>query len=559
MPNAKKIILLAATFFFFLALPFPVKAEKINEFSTEITINKDAWIDVSEKIVYDFGLNSRHGIYRDIPVVWTNTAGKTYSLDHILLSVVDENGKPYRYVKSYVDDSLQLKIGDPAKTVSGIHTYVINYRVGGAITYFSDHDELNRNITGNKWEVPIEKVDAIISFPEKITDVGYRTACYSGGFGSRESACQSDIKDNKVFFSTTKSLFAGGNLTVVFGFPKNIVATLEAKEKVSFFSTFAGKIVSFLLFIGFIGWFLVYPIYIIIKWWKTGRDPKPSTGEARAWFEAPKVGSRSMTPVEVGALVDESVDLRDISALIVDLARRGYLMIEERKKNDFYFVKKKEYSQDKTLLSFEQKILQEIFDNKKEIRLKDENLSAEIEKVKKMVYEKLVTDKLFPKNPQSIRTFYTVIAFLGLMTGNIFLFIVALIFGRAMPRKTQAGIDAATVGKSLKNFLSSQERQLEFQAKKQMMFEKLLPFAVAFGVERIWAKRFSSLDIKSPDWYNGYDGRAFNSVLFVNSLDSSLSSFRSVATPTQSSTGFSSGFSGGFSGGGSGGGGGGSW
>jgi len=91
------------------------------------------------------------------------------------------------------------------------------------------------------------------------------------------------------------------------------------------------------------------------------------------------------------------------------------------------------------------------------------------------------------------------------------------------------------------------------------MFEKLLPFAVAFGVERIWAKRFESLHIAPPSWYRSYSTTRFNSMMLVNSLNSSFRTVATSATPTRSSTGHSSGFSGGFSGGGGGGGGGGSW
>lgn len=126
--------------------------------------------------------------------------------------------------------------------------------------------------------------------------------------------------------------------------------------------------------------------------------------------------------------------------------------------------------------------------------------------------------------------------------------------------KTKEGAEAKNIAFSLRNFLKSQERQLEFQADKQMMFEKLLPYAIVFGVEKIWAKRFKDLDLVSSSWYQGYGSGRFNSYLFVNNLNSSLSSFRSSATPTRSSSGFSSGFGGGGSSdGGSGGGGGGSW
>jgi len=50
-------------------------------------------------------------------------------------------------------------------TVTGVHSYVISYRVGGALTYFSDHDELYWNVTGNEWDVPINYVNSEITLP----------------------------------------------------------------------------------------------------------------------------------------------------------------------------------------------------------------------------------------------------------------------------------------------------------------------------------------------------------------------------------------------------------
>ena len=212
-----------------------------------------------------------------------------------------------------------------------------------------------------------------------------------------------------------------------------------------------------------------------------------------------------------------------------------------------------------TLLPFERKLLNGFFKDYDKIRLKDEELYETVEDVKKELYENVVREGLFPKNPQSIRTFYSAIGGIALGTLNLFLAAAAFIFGRNMPKKTVEGVNAFNVAKSLKNFLTSQERQLTFQADKQMFFEKLLPYAVAFGVEKIWAKRFETMNLKQPDWYQGYDSTNFNSVVLANSISSSFSSFRSAATPTSSSSGFSSGFSGGSSGGGGGGGGGGSW
>ncbi|VVA44205.1 conserved exported hypothetical protein [Candidatus Roizmanbacteria bacterium] len=540
-----------------------VIGEHIKSFHSKIVINKDGTIDVNENIKYDFSDLSKHGIYREIPFIKTNQDGKKYKLELSNFSVTDKNGISYKYVKSLVNEKLiRLKIGDADKLITGIHNYVISYQVSGAVTYFSDHDELYWNVTGNEWEVPIAVLTSEVRIPDGIKNEDIKTACYTGVAGSKESLCkveQSSGGESKMIIKNNDVLGNGEGLSIAVSFPKNIVAVLEPKEFVSFWDSFLGKFVMGLM--GLIGviWYVFLPFYIIYKWFKTGRDPSTNSREVSAWFDPPKTqdGKRFLTPGEVGTLGDETVDMKDISATIVDLARRGYLIIDERKKGDYYLIKNKIV--DSSLLNYEKSILTKFFKNEKEIRIKDEELSSEVAQIKNEMYEQVVEDRLFDRNPQTTRTKYYVLAGITLFTSNFFLAIVAFLFGRAMPRKTVFGVEAKNVAFSLKNFLTSQKKQLEFQADKQMMFEKLLPYAVAFGVERIWAKRFENLNIIQPNWYRGYNSTNFNSYLLVNSLNSSMKSFATAATPTRSSSGFSSGFSGGFSGGGGGGGGGGSW
>ncbi|MFH0979425.1 MAG: DUF2207 domain-containing protein [Candidatus Roizmanbacteria bacterium] len=555
----KKILI---CFLLFFTIVFTVAAEEIKSFQSDIKINKDGTIDVKETITYDFGDLSKHGIYREIPFIKTNQDGKKFELKFNNFFVVDDFGIPYEFVKSSVNEKYtRLKIGDADRLITGVHKYIISYRVSGALTYFSDHDELYWNVTGNEWDVPIANITSQVIWPQEIQKQDVKIACFTGVTGSSESQCNFDHDRDKVRINSINSLSAGEGLTIVIGFPKNIVAVLEPKEFVSFWQTFIGKLVGFFLGLLALIWYVVLPFYIVYKWFKSGRDPKGTVGETTAWFDPPKTpdNKRFLTPGEVGTLGDETVDLKDISATIVDLARRGYLIINEKKKKDFYFIKNKEYRNNPDLLPYEEALLNAFFTSKAEIRLKDEKIHDQIEAVKNSLYNNVVKVGLFPQNPQTTRTIYYVIALIAIFTGNLPLAFVSFIFGRAMPRKTVEGVNAFNVSKSLKNFLTSQERQLKFQADKQIMFERLLPYAIAFGVEKIWAKRFENVNIKQPSWYQGYSGGQFSSLIFVNSLSSSMSSFRTVATPIRSSSGFSSGFSGGFSGGGGGGGGGGSW
>jgi uncharacterized membrane protein len=551
-----------------------ITGEHIKSFQSEIVINKDGTINVKETIVYDFADLQKHGIYREIPFIKINKDGnptssaqsglrgaRKFELKFDNFLVIDDNGNSYEFVKSWIDEKLiRLKIGDADRLITGLHIYIISYKVSGALAYYSDHDELYWNITGNEWNVPIASTTASVVWPAEIKKEDIKSTCYTGSLGSSVSDCsylvddriQDNIRSNRI-------LSTNEGLTIIVGFPKNIVAVLEPKEFVSFWNTFVGKLMIGL--IGFIGliWYVFLPFYIIYRWLKFGRDPKSTVGVTTAWFDPPKTqnGKRFLTPGEVGTLGDETVDMKDISATIVDLARRGYLIIDERKKNDFYLIKNKNI--DNSLLTFEKTILTKFFGSKKEIKIKDKELSTEVAQIKNEMYEQMVEDKLFDKNPQTTRTIYYVLAGFALFTGNFFLAIVAFLFGRVMPRKTVFGVESKNIAFSLKNFLTSQKRQLEFQADKQMMFERLLPFAIAFGVERIWAKRFESINLQQPSWYHGYSSANFTSYLLVSSLSSSFRSINTAATPTRSSSGFSSGFSGGFSGGGGGGGGGGSW
>jgi uncharacterized membrane protein len=179
-------------------------------------------------------------------------------------------------------------------------------------------------------------------------------------------------------------------------------------------------------------------------------------------------------------------------------------------------------------------------------------------KVKNDLYQKVVRGGFFDQNPQSTRTKYYALATLALFTANFFLALVSFVFGKNMPKKTLFGTKANVVALGIKKFLTSQERQLEFQAKNWYFFEKLLPLAIVFGVEKIWAERFKDIAVEPPSWYEGSSWQTFNTLNFVNSLNQSTHAMAAAASPPTSSYS-SSGFSGGFSGGGGGGGGGGSW
>jgi uncharacterized membrane protein len=555
------LFLLIISLFFVTSVSAQIRVivgERIDKFQADININKDGTMIVNERITYNFATEERHGIFRKIPVIKTNKEGKRFKLDIKVLSVKDEKGKKYKYEKSLENNYYTIKIGDADKYVTGQKVYNISYQVSGALTYFQDHDELYWNVTGNEWPVPILETEAVVSLPQDFSSDRLKALCFTGYQGSEERFCEASIAGTNHKFIAA-DLAEQQGLTIVAAFPKNAVAVLEPKPYKEFFETFIGKIVLIgLFFLAFL-WYIVYPLWLPIKWFLQGRDPQ-GKGELSAWYDPPKTkAGRFLTPAESGTLVDEHAEMRDISSMIVNLAQRGYLKIIEKEKKDFYFKKTQGFADDKNLMSFEKKLLEGFFSTDDEIRIKDENLVTTVEAIYDQLYKSMVKEGFFPKNPKDVRDFYKVMVALSLFTFNLPLLLSASIFGRLMPHKTLEGVHATELVRSMKNFLTSQERQLEFQADKQMMFEKLLPYAIALGVEKIWAERFQDIEMKL-DWYKGYgQGHMYTADSLTSGLRSSFSSVQSVATPTTSSSGFSSGSSGGSSGGGGGGGGGGSW
>lgn len=536
-------------------------AESIKNFQSNIKINKDGTILVEENIHYDFGSLEKHGIYRNIPVTKENSDGKIYKLDTYVQSVIDEKGNAYNYTTSNNSSYLSIKIGDVDKLITGEHIYVIRYLVSGALTYFSDHDELYWNFTGNEWEVPILSASSKIEFNTDINSRFLNIVCYEGYKGSTSQDCLKNINpvSNSALVSSSKLLSAKEGITFAVSFPKGQVDVLESKEDKSRFidqiSSIIVKILSFL-------WFVLLPVKILVESIKEKKFTKKHEKILPAWFEPPQYKNKVVfSPAETGFIIDKSIDHKELTGTIIHLAQRGYLKIKHEDKNKFILIKTKNYLEDSSIKGFEKDILNIIFKNKDEVNVKSlkdsQSFLKSVQKFKKSIEDELLDGQMFEKKPSNIEAKMIALGVFSVFTMNIPLAVASLVFGRKSAKRTLIGVEKYSEAKSLFNFLKSQDEKLDFQAQNQMFFEKLLPYATAFGVEKIWAERFKDLNMIKPNWYDGED---FSSVYAFTAMSHSFSnSIRSSMTPTSSSSGFSSGFSGGSSGGGGGGGGGGSW
>jgi len=134
--------------------------------------------------------------------------------------------------------------------------------------------------------------------------------------------------------------------------------------------------------------------------------------------------------------------------------------------------------------------------------------------------------------------------------------LIVLLFSPFMGVRTEKGVRMLEASLGFKEFLERVEApQYARMITSPELFEKYLPFAMAFQVEDRWAKAFDGLYQQPPDWYRGAGaGAGFRASQFSRQLRTMSST---ASRTTSSSPGGSSGSGGGgSSGGGSGGGGG---
>jgi len=557
----------------------PAVAWQITGYNTRMDVQKDSSVIVTETITADFTNDAHHGIYRNIPLSGADKYGNKYRIRHEILDVTDETGTEQEYVQTLSGGQVKIRIGDASVLVSSPKTYVIKYQLWRAVHFFSDYDELYWNVVGPEWEVPVNNATCVVTIPSDAKNGQIRTLSYTGAYGSTTSEAYSDTPDNQTArFWMSRALNPGEYMTIVVGWPKGLVAQPCISQEMKWFVMDNG-------------YFFLPPIFLLglwLLWLKAGRDPDTGKSEMVA-FDPPD----NMSPAEIGTLIDEKVDMRDISATIIDLAVRGFIRIEADKVKGF-FSDKTEYTlkltrpfdemkKDPDLSDYERLLLNGLFSGMDfcVVSTLANKFYTNIPLLQNMLYDSMMKRGYFNSRPDKVRKSYlgmgvTTIA-IGI-GGGIFIGtnaplipigwffavgvcgIMLAIASCTMPKKTARGKDALLAVKGFEEYISRAERQeIEYQ-ERQGYFEKFLPYAMALGIADKWAKAFEGLQTEPPKWYGGWDG-SFHPGSFTHDLNMATSNWGSTfaSQPRSSGSGGGSGFSGGCSGGGGGGGGGGAW
>ena len=303
MKNLFKRLLLL----FVLLMPFYAHAStngyEITKYDVDMKVNEDNSFDIKENIVVNF-TEAKHGIVRNIPL--QNKIIREYKGDYKTYAKLLNLKINDKYKKSIDDSFYNIKIGDANKTVYGTKKYTISYKYQLSKDNLKDMDELYFNIIGDKWAT-ISNVSFRITMPKSFdkSKLGFST-------GDTESTGYNDFLEYKVDGNVitgkyNDTLSPNQAITVRLELPDNYFTFKEGFSLLT--------LVAFVVPI-------VFAVISVLLLKKYGIDDEVvETVE----FYPPE----GLNSCDVGFTFDGSCSDKSIISLLIYLADKGFLSIEE--------------------------------------------------------------------------------------------------------------------------------------------------------------------------------------------------------------------------------------
>jgi len=262
------------------------------------------------------------------------------------------------------------------------------------------------------------------------------------------------------------------------------------------------------------------------------------------------------------------------------LAVKGFLKIEELEKSsvfsgkDFKLTKTGSAKTDTVLCPTEKMLYEKLFADKNEVRLSElkNKFYAYIGALQKTAKDEAVANGyVYQSGTRNMIIMIMVGVGLSVLAGMAYetnvplaiaLFLstaIVILFGIAMPKVTEKGAEAIWQIKGFKLYMETAEKYRQQFNEKENIFEKYLPYAMVFGITKLWVNKMKEL--YGEDYFNRYHPAWFYGAALASfDADGFNSAVSSLSSAIASNMGTTSGASGGgSSGGGGGGGGGGGW
>lgn len=298
----------------------------LSNYNIDVVVHENNTYDITETITADFYV-PKHGIFRKIPIYneVKRQDGST-SKNRAAITNIKVNEQ---YTTEREDESLVLKIGDADTTLTGEQEYVISYTYNIGKDRLEDADEFYFNLIGTEWDTVINGISFSIEMPKEFDrdKVGFSTGTY-GSTGS--DFVSYHISGNKITGKVYGYLNAYNGLNARIELPEGYFVDAGIEISPYYYLAYILPVIG-----------LVLSFYL---WNKYGKDRKIFI---KPEYFPPK-GANSL---DTAFFYKGRVDSKDVISLLIYLANKGYLKVEEvegkkglfGKKKDVKLIKLKDY------------------------------------------------------------------------------------------------------------------------------------------------------------------------------------------------------------------------
>jgi uncharacterized membrane protein len=406
----------------------------------------------------------------------------------------------------------------------------IEYHVIGAIRVYDTGDLLGWTVVPeDHFDSEVQSSTVTVEMPE-----GYAPREGVDPVETYGTPSEVNVLGNTITAETTQSLGTTGDFRIGIQFPHDPNGRKPSWQADYDERQAYEEGVKPLIDVGLIGLSILIalggPLLIYLQWYSRGRDPK--VGIVPEYLTEPPSGIR---PAVVGTLIDEQADLRDVLSTLLDLAHRGYIVMEESRQEGFmgigstssFTFKRTDKSLD-DLMTFEKNLVNRLFPGDAMERTLDSlhnKFYQFIPTLQADLYNQLVSEGFFTTAPNITRNTWTgvgigIIAIPVLIGVGVYYFgwelsaaiilalaalaftgIVMLGVANFMPAKTRKGAEESAKWKAFYQYMNQLDKYTTVE-EAAARFEEYLPYAVAFGLNNQWLRRFSKLDdMPVPIWY----------------------------------------------------------
>lgn len=259
---------------------------------------------------------------------------------------------------------------------------------------------------------------------------------------------------------------------------------------------------------------------------------------------------KELQPATAEIIFRRKITKSGMTAVVVDLAVRGYIKIEKESDSNYILIKTKSYENDTNLRNYEVSLLKSFFDSKdyfskQEIK-KDDNklviLSEKMADVRKKMFDEINNDKnislesfkverrrniVLMRSVMFLVSYLLLYLFFNFPTSEPFpfqsglAFVIYLLFNKYVlivtfiifilniiriwkkyqvnPKSDEMALKNKLLG--FKDFLEAivENKISDF---KNEYFERYLPYAIVFGMGTRWINKFESENLSKPTWYS---------------------------------------------------------